>query len=112
VPSLTRPVTRACAKLGCRRSEGRTSHWQSSLTRRCLLSYPSLVIIAKLGTCAWGRAVQCYPDHAPPSQDYRQLAHRLRELARETSRPFARQELLRLSGIYDRRAEHRGRRAG
>jgi hypothetical protein len=51
------------------------------------------------------------PDHAPPSEDYRQLAHRLRELAQETSRPFARKELLRLSGIYDRRAEHLDRRA-
>ena len=47
-----------------------------------------------------------YPDHGPPSEDYRQLAHRLRELAQETRRPYARQELLRLSGIYDRRAEH------
>jgi hypothetical protein len=52
-----------------------------------------------------------YPDHAPPSEDYRQLAHRLRELAQETSRPYARKELLRLSGIYDRRAEHLDRRA-
>jgi hypothetical protein len=52
-----------------------------------------------------------YPDHAPPSKDYRQLAHRLRELAQETRRPYARQELLRLSGIYDRRAEHLDRRA-
>jgi hypothetical protein len=52
-----------------------------------------------------------YPDHAPPSEDYRQLAHRLRELAQETRRPYARQELLRLSGIYDRRAEHLGKRA-
>ena len=51
-----------------------------------------------------------YPDHAPPSEDYRQLAHRLRELAQETRRPYARQELLRLSGIYDRRAEHLDRR--
>ena len=47
-----------------------------------------------------------YPDHAPPSEDYRQLAHRLRALAQETRRPYARRELLRLSGIYDRRAEH------
>ena len=52
-----------------------------------------------------------HPDQAPPSEDYRQLAHRLRELAQETSRPYARQELLRLSGIYDRRAEHLDRRA-
>jgi len=52
-----------------------------------------------------------HPDHPPPSEDYRQLAHRLRELAQETSRPYARQELLRLSGIYDRRAEHLDGRA-
>ena len=52
-----------------------------------------------------------YPDPSPPSEDYRQLAHRLRELAQETSRPYARQELLRLSGIYDRRAEHLDGRA-
>ena len=57
------------------------------------------------------RLMPDYPDRAPPSEDYRQLAHRLRELARETSRPYARQELLRLSGIYDRRAEHLDRRA-
>jgi hypothetical protein len=52
-----------------------------------------------------------YPDHASPGKDYRQLAHRLRELAQETRRPYARQELLRLSGIYDRRAEHLDRGA-
>ena len=52
------------------------------------------------------RVMSDYPDHAPPSEDYRQLAHRLRALAQETRRPYARQELLRLSGIYDRRAEH------
>jgi hypothetical protein len=57
------------------------------------------------------RVMPDYPDHAPPSEDYRQLAHRLRELAQETRRPYARQELLRLSGIYDRRAEHLDRRA-
>ena len=57
------------------------------------------------------RIMPDYPDHAPPSEDYRQLAHRLRELARKTRRPYARQELLRLSGIYDRRAEHLDRRA-
>jgi hypothetical protein len=62
--------------------------------------------------CAITRCVMhdC-PDHAPPSEDYRQLAHRLRELAQETRRPYARQELLRLSGIYDRRAEHLDRGA-
>jgi len=57
------------------------------------------------------RVMPDYADHAPPSEDYRQLARRLRELAQETSRPYARQELLRLSGIYDRRAEHLDRRA-
>ena len=53
-----------------------------------------------------------YLAHSPPSDDYRQLAQGLRELARETRRPYARQELLRLSGIYERRAEHLDRRAG
>jgi hypothetical protein len=57
------------------------------------------------------RVTTDYPDPTPPSEDYRQLAHRLRKLAQETSRPYARQELLRLSGIYDRRAEHLDRRA-
>jgi hypothetical protein len=45
------------------------------------------------------------PDRTPPGEDYRHLALRLRELARETHRPYARQELVRLSGIYERRAE-------
>jgi hypothetical protein len=57
------------------------------------------------------RVMLNYPDHTPPGEDYRQLAHRLRELAQETHRPYARQELLRLSGIYDRRAEHLDRRS-
>jgi len=57
------------------------------------------------------RVMPDYPDRAPPSEDYRQLAHRLRELAQGTRRPYARQELLRLSGIYARRAEHLERRA-
>ena len=52
-----------------------------------------------------------YLDHSPPIEDYRQLAHRLRELAHETRRPYAREELLRLSGIYDRRADHLDKRA-
>ena len=56
------------------------------------------------------RAIPDFPHHVLPSEDYRQLANRLRGLARETSRPFARQELLRLSGIYARRAEHLDRR--
>ena len=41
-----------------------------------------------------------------PGEDCRELARRLRELARETHRPYARQELVRLSGIYERRAEY------
>jgi len=57
------------------------------------------------------RVMRDYPDRALPSEDYRQLADRLRELAQETRRPYARQELLRLSGIYARRAEHLDRRA-
>jgi hypothetical protein len=57
------------------------------------------------------RVIPDYPDHAPPSQGYHQLALRLRELAQKTRRPYARQELLRLSGIYARRAEHLDRRA-
>jgi hypothetical protein len=57
------------------------------------------------------RAMPNFPHHVPSSEDYRQLAHRLRKLAQETSRPYARQELLRLSGIYDRRAEHLDGRA-
>jgi hypothetical protein len=57
------------------------------------------------------RVMPNYRDHVLTGQDYRQLAHRLRELAQETRRPFARQELLRLSGIYDRRAEHLDSRA-
>ena len=52
-----------------------------------------------------------YSDHATPSEDYRQLAQQLRELAQQTRRAYARQELLRLSGIYERRAEHLDRRA-
>jgi len=57
------------------------------------------------------RIMPDYPDQASPSEDYRQLADRLRELAQETRRPYARQELLRLSGIYHRRAEHLDRGA-
>jgi hypothetical protein len=57
------------------------------------------------------RVMLDYPNHTSPSEDYRQLAHRLRELAQETRRPYARQELLRLSGIYERRAEHLDRGA-
>jgi hypothetical protein len=58
------------------------------------------------------RAMTDYRDHVPLREDYRQLAHRLRELARETRWPYAPQELLRLSGIYERRAEHMDKRAG
>ena len=43
-------------------------------------------------------------DHLPPSEDYRQLARRLRELARETQRPYARRELIKLSAMYEGRA--------
>ena len=53
------------------------------------------------------------PDFAPTSgPEYRQLARRLRELARETRRPYARQELLRLSGVYQRRADYLDSRPG
>ena len=53
------------------------------------------------------------PDFAPPSgPEYRQLARRLRELARDTRRPYARRELLRLSGIYERRADDLDSRPG
>jgi hypothetical protein len=53
------------------------------------------------------------PDFAPPSgPEYRQLARRLRELARDTRRPHARRELLRLSGIYERRADYLDRLSG
>jgi hypothetical protein len=44
-----------------------------------------------------------YAHQAPPREHYRELARRLRELARKTHRPYVRQELLRLSGIYERR---------
>jgi hypothetical protein len=43
-------------------------------------------------------------DHTAPT-DYRELARRLRELAR-TARPYARQELIQLAGIYERRGEN------
>jgi hypothetical protein len=58
------------------------------------------------------RVMPEYPDPAPPGEDHRQLARGLRELAQETRRPYARQELLRLSGIYKRRAEHLDWREG
>jgi hypothetical protein len=53
-----------------------------------------------------------HPDHTPAGEDYRHLARRLRELARETHRPYLRQELVRLSGIYERRADYLEGRAG
>jgi len=44
---------------------------------------------------------------APASgDDYRRLASRLRDLAREIHAPYARRELLQLSGVYDRRAAY------
>ena len=58
------------------------------------------------------RVMPDYPNPTPPSEDYRQLAQGLRDLARETRWPYARRELLRLSGIYERRAEHLDGRPG
>ena len=70
----------------------------------------------KAGVNAWvatmPRIMPDYPDASPRGDDYRQLARRLRELARETRLPYARQELVRLSGIYERRAEHLESAAG
>ena len=53
-----------------------------------------------------------HPNQHALGEDYRELASRLRELARDTQRPYARQELVRLSGIYERRAEYLERRVG
>jgi hypothetical protein len=70
----------------------------------------------KAGVNTWAATMpSVMPDHldtSPPGDDYRQLARRLRELARETHRPYARQELVRLSAIYERRAEHLENGAG
>ena len=57
-------------------------------------------------------ALPDHPDYPPPPEDYRQLARRLRELARETQRPYTRRELAKLAGIYERRAEYMESRAG
>jgi hypothetical protein len=48
------------------------------------------------------------PDSAPPpdSAHYREIAHRLRELARGCRFPGARRELLDLAASYERRADH------
>ena len=70
----------------------------------------------KAGVNAWAATMpSVMPDHPNPSprgDDYRQLARRLRELARETRLPYARQELVRLSSMYERRAEHLESAAG
>jgi hypothetical protein len=70
----------------------------------------------KAGVNGWAATMPSimpdYPDTSLPGEDYRQLARRLRELARETHRPYARQELVRLSAIYERRAEHLETAAG
>jgi hypothetical protein len=60
----------------------------------------------KAGVNGWAATMPSMMPDYPPGEDYRQLARRLRELARETHRPYARQELVRLSAIYERRAEH------
>jgi hypothetical protein len=57
------------------------------------------------------RPVPDRPDYAPNGEDYRQLARRLRELARQTHWPYARQELVRLSAVYERRAAYLDRLA-
>jgi hypothetical protein len=46
------------------------------------------------------------PHDASPGEEYRQLARRLRDLAQKCTRPYARRELLKLSRIYERRAEY------
>ena len=53
-----------------------------------------------------------HPNQHALGEDYRELAARLRELARDTHRPYARQELVRLSGIYERRAKYLEGRVG
>jgi len=51
---------------------------------------------------------------APPSDGshYREIAHRLRELARQCRFPGARRELLNLAASFDRRADHFDAAAG
>lgn len=70
----------------------------------------------KPGINAWAATMPSvmpdHPDTSLPGEDYRQLARRLRELARETRLPYARQELVRLSANYERRAEHLESAAG
>jgi len=60
---------------------------------------------------SYPRAMPDHPDYPPPPEDYRQLARRLRELARETQRPYTRRELAKLAGIYERRADYLDRRS-
>jgi hypothetical protein len=70
----------------------------------------------RAGVNAWAATMPSvlpdYPNASPRGDDYRRLARRLRELARETRLPYARQELVRLSAIYERRAEHLESAAG
>jgi len=47
---------------------------------------------------------------APTGDDYRDLAQKIREAARQTRLPFARRELLRLATNYERRGDHLDRR--
>jgi hypothetical protein len=46
------------------------------------------------------------PPPLPTGEDYRALAGRVRELAAGTRLPYARRELIRLAGSYERRGDH------
>src|SRR5271169_2268579 len=46
------------------------------------------------------------PPSLPNGHDYRELAVKIREIARQTRVPFARRELLRLATSYQRRGDH------
>ena len=46
----------------------------------------------------------------PDSQDYRRLARQIRDLAKQTRLPIARNELLRLETNHGRRCDHLDRR--
>src|SRR5271170_4627110 len=50
------------------------------------------------------------PPSLPSGNDYRELAVKIREIARQTRLPFARRELLRLATSYQRRGDHLDRR--
>lgn len=50
------------------------------------------------------------PPSLPNGNDYRELAVRIREIARQTRLPFARRELIRLAISYRRRGDHLDRR--